>query len=211
LTLRSVPLRVEGFGKYHFSYPGRVAMEEIEHFFEAFHIMSSTHVTWCENVIQPDNWIANLQTATDQGSWTPRRGYENVFDNVRDWRNPASAEVSEDGLRQVLHYHDRLRTAHKGVRVAATRLSLSLTRTTDPDRIIDLCIGIEALLGSGFSETVHRLSMRSSAAYALIRDLYSYRSRVVHGDPGPYKKHLLEYDQHSIHASRFATEPFPTC
>lgn len=115
-----------------------------------------------------------------------------------------------------------MKHCNKSARVAAKRLARSRVRSDPDDRIVDLCIGLEALLGSGFSETVHRLSMRAAALlvqlwggssaeiYKATRDLYALRSRIVHGDPKPYDEQLLQLGNDQIHVSRFATEALAT-
>lgn len=107
---------------------------------------------------------------------------------------------------------------HPSLRTAAQRLQgVWLRAPGSHDSILDLCIGIEALVGDGANELVNRISMRSAAMLATvgwhpsretakaIRDVYSYRSQVVHGVPALYKKEMVALgDSHPMHAVRFA-------
>lgn len=216
LLLKNRAIRVEGFGDTQFSYPGEAATEEIEIFFEVLSIECPGPVNWVEVAIRSIDWMASLRTMAGDAIGTLQRDYQATLDRMGRVES-RSYELDSESLNHVVSYMGKIRETHKGVRVAATRLFLASTRLTDPDRVIDLCIGLEALLGSGFSETVHRLSLRaaalisqvwggsSSAIYAATRDLYSYRSRVVHGEPGPHKKDLLTIEGTPIHATRFAT------
>lgn len=218
LLLRDIPVRVEGFGIYHYASPSVQAESEIDRFFEALNIESPGSVTWVQSSIKPLDWSAQYVFRDRRSAFSLRCDYATRIDLVSRWRGYSAYDVDLAKTENVLRFQKLLATCHKSVRVAARRLMLASTRSTDEDRVIDLCIGLEALLGSGFSETVHRLSMRSaallmqlgwagpsSALYAATRDLYAYRSRVVHGDPGPHKKALLDIGGVPIHATRFAT------
>ncbi|GAA5122674.1 hypothetical protein GCM10023339_41400 [Alloalcanivorax gelatiniphagus] len=130
----------------------------------------------------------------------------------------SSTELSGDDLMKAIARWRTLPRRHPSLRTAAQRLQVVWLREPGShDSIVDLCIGIEALVGEGASELVNRISMRSAAMLATagwqpsretakaIRDVYSYRSQVVHGIPGPYKKEMIGLgDGHPMHAVRFA-------
>jgi len=83
--------------------------------------------------------------------------------------------------------------------------------------MVNLCIGIEVLLGTGRDEIVNRISLRTAAILASrgvgpsaetakhVRELYAYRTQVVHGVPGPYKQEVIQTADSPIHAVRLGT------
>jgi hypothetical protein len=93
-----------------------------------------------------------------------------------------------NGLWQIFQTHDAQR-----VRLAMHRLNLSTTRATDEDGIIDSIIAMEALLSDGTQEMTHKVAMRLAALYKILdgsravtafaemKRLYGFRSKVVHG------------------------------
>jgi Apea-like HEPN len=99
-------------------------------------------------------------------------------------------------------------------RLASERLSRSSRRTETADILLDACIGIEALVGQGRDELVHRMSQRaavalsaysgssrlsnSHAVYSLLKKVYDQRSRLVHGGN-------LSRDQISFQGTDFST------
>jgi len=124
----------------------------------------------------------------------------------------AQLETALANWRQIPHRHPSVRTAAKRLLSSGQRGSFS------HDSIVDLCVGIEALVGTGAGELVNRISMRTAAMLAtvgwvpsadiakVVRDIYGYRSQVVHGNPGPYKHALIDDGTgHPMHAERMAT------
>lgn len=81
----------------------------------------------------------------------------------------------------------------KEMRLAATRLLTADRRSSHADRIVDLCVGLEALLSDSQGETTYKIAVRSAAMLALIgtrnpskyldpmKAVYAHRSAVVHG------------------------------
>lgn len=79
------------------------------------------------------------------------------------------------------------------VALAATRLLSAERRTDDADRIVDICVGLEALLADSQGETTYKIAMRAAAMLARagtetpsayvdpLKKMYAYRSAVVHG------------------------------
>jgi hypothetical protein len=81
-----------------------------------------------------------------------------------------------------------------------------MLRTDETDAMIDLCIGLEALLGDeSSSEMTHKLAMRVAALHSLVKSegpepldvfrtvkkLYTYRSKLVHGRSDAAKHRLI--------------------
>lgn len=110
-------------------------------------------------------------------------------------------------LEEVASIYRALESASDHIRLASRRLSAAMLRDDDVDTIVDLCIGLEAALGdrSSTSEITHKLALRTAAILALeptvtstaseiyrdVKDIYSYRSAVVHGGTDQDKKRNL--------------------
>jgi hypothetical protein len=217
LLLKNATVRAEVFGRYWHSAPSEEANDAIDRFFEALAIETPGPTTWVQYAIEPCGWLASYPRLTATPEITLRRDFAIRIDIVRGHGRYVAYELDEDMTRIVFAYQGLLKRCNRSARVAAKRLARAHARTDADDRIIDLCIGLEALLGSGFSETVHRLSMRASALlaqlwgqssaelYRATRDLYAIRSKVVHGDHNPYNEPMLKLGGGQVHASRFAT------
>lgn len=99
---------------------------------------------------------------------------------------------------------DALGAAAPRVRLASRRLSQSALRADTTDRLLDACIGIEAVIGGGEkTEITHRLAQRVGVAlatsrtaagkklslgstdlervYSMMKSIYSDRSKIAHG------------------------------
>lgn len=218
LRIRNAPVDVFGFGDYFSVGLSAETDDDTSRFFEALNIHSPGRTTWVIYVMEPEGWAGNLASRTS-AVVALRRDYASRLDRITFFSPYRPSRLDEASTADVLTFQELLRHCNGSIRVAAKRLVRSGLRTDDDDRIIDLCIGLEALLGSGFSETVHRMSMRSAALlsqlwsgsgssselYRATRDLYAVRSKIVHGNHKPYDEPLLQVGETRVHASRFAT------
>lgn len=215
LQIRDADVVVVGSGEQCSIYLIEETEDHIARFFEALSIHAPGTTTWVEFAIEPAAWLADYGLAEE--TWVAlRRDYASRLDSVARRGEYDQYDLDEASSAAVLLYQELLNNCHKSARIAAKRLVRALERPDDDDRIIDLCIGLEALLGSGFSEVVHRLSLRASALlghrwglssfeiYKAMRDLYSIRSKIVHGDSKPYEEPMIKVGNERMHASRFA-------
>jgi Apea-like HEPN len=146
-----------------------------------------------------------------------RRDFAERIDSVAPFGECSQYELTRETMERVLADAEKLTAGHANLRVAADRLAGMWKRARHEDAIVDLCVGIEALLGTGRDEIVHRISLRSAAmlatagwgpaatVYSAVKEIYDYRSQVVHGSAGPYKRESLIIDGQMVHASRYAT------
>ncbi|WP_143736794.1 HEPN domain-containing protein [Microbispora sp. GKU 823] len=214
LKLENVPAFAGGCGLYFALEPYEPTFELVEEFFEAASIESSSSIGYAQMLLEPIEWFGDIDHTGNTRSVYLFRDYATRIDNL----TRHAGELNLDQLAHVNLYFEKMSRSHPSIRVATRRLSAARTRDNDEDRIVDLCIGLEALLGggSGSGEIVHKISLRAAAMLSrygwggsggilsAIKDVYSYRSRVVHGVPGPHKKQLLHLDGMPIHASRLA-------
>jgi hypothetical protein len=121
--------------------------------------------------------------------------YPSSFDDAQWNRQRNDLRVPDpEALRLI---YEQLLSGNPRARLASDRLFQSSRRTETADILLDACIGIEALVGQGRDELVHRMSQRAAAAlsafadvkspadphivYALLKKVYDQRSRLVHG------------------------------
>jgi hypothetical protein len=170
-------------------------IDVVDAFFDAMRIVTGIDTGYAQLVIRPLSWawdyVADLPVLV-HGPLVRR--YPPTFDNY-GWltkRDPVSLE----DLRRVGEAYGRLTGAPAEVRIASGRLSSSMLRSDEADIILDLCIGLEALLGEKGGEVTHKLALRVAAVTGLselvefspqqiftaVKRIYRYRSEVVHGD-----------------------------
>jgi hypothetical protein len=159
---------VESFGYYHHMSATEDLMDKIDRFFEALAVEAPGPTTWAQMALISRSWSAHYTGKSFNVELITPRDYAIRLDSVTRFRSCSAYDLTSEQTEAILHNKDLLTRCHKSVRVATRRLVSARARTSDEDRIIDLCIGIEALLGSGFSETVHRICMRAAAMLTLI-------------------------------------------
>jgi hypothetical protein len=106
--------------------------------------------------------------------------------------------LSTDETSLVQQAFTALQSNEKTISIAGQRLWEAERRTSDVDRIIDLCIGIEALVsGEAPGDTTYKISVRTAAVLADLgindpkevmkaaKTVYALRSAVVHGREKP--------------------------
>ncbi|MFF5759734.1 hypothetical protein ACFY7A_30410 [Streptomyces longwoodensis] len=119
--------------------------------------------------------------------------------------SPTVTLSSEQG-RHFVEFYRALEVAHPQVSLAARRLQLASLREDELDEIVDLCVGIEALLGGTTAgDTTYKLGIRGAAVLAradfqkseiaaqLIKKVYAYRSYIVHGQAKYDKKRIVSF------------------
>ncbi|MGF3132549.1 hypothetical protein ACQV4C_15390 [Streptomyces albidoflavus] len=115
--------------------------------------------------------------------------------------------LSSEQANQVAELYRALTDAHPQVSLAARRLQLATLREDELDEIVDLCVGIEALLGGTTAgDTTYKLGIRGAAVLMragfqrsetvaqLIKKVYAYRSNIVHGQVKYEKKRIVTFE-----------------
>jgi hypothetical protein len=155
-------------------------------------------------VIRPVGWAIDYTASLPRLIPGPTvRQYPEHFDNY-GWIGERPT-VSLDQVKHTGEVAAALLTSGRRVALAARRLSSSKLRVREDDRIIDLCIALEALLGDKSpGETTHRLAMQVAGilaqsdipelppqeVFASVNRIYDYRSSVAHGED-PEKKRII--------------------
>ena len=176
--------------------------------------ISTNHATGYGPVyLRPHGWATgwDADLPAIERATTVRR-YPSWFDQPLWNQQREVLRISNHDDIQVIY--KQLLSENLRARLASERLFRSSRRTETADILLDACIGIEALVGQGRDELVHRMSQRAAAAlsaysgaakpanshavYSLLKKVYDQRSRLVHGG-------TLSRDQISFEGTDFST------
>jgi hypothetical protein len=120
--------------------------------------------------------------------------------------------LSKSRIEKLQAYYSSLEETGGSTDIAAQRLFESELRERDADRILDLCIGIEALVAGNPGDTTYKIMTRSAAVLArrglgpaaevmrAAKTIYAYRSSVVHGRGKSHKSESLTLDGQQLSA-----------
>lgn len=116
------------------------------------------------------------------------------------WRPPRSeAPPDNSGRQDVIPFVDKVAKVlalggglRSALDIGLNRVNVARRRLSNADAAIDCCICLEAIYGSDTSEMTHKISVRASLTlgrsvqereeiFHLVKALYSFRSKVVHG------------------------------
>ncbi len=175
--------------------------EKIERFFDALRVVTGVETGYAQLCLEPaDGWAFHFERDLPpvlQGPFVRR--YPLRFDDF-GWLHERSP-VGAGQLRRVGEVMTAL-GKRPPLALAGRRLTAAMLREEDDDRILDLLIGLEALLGDGEkTEMTHKLALRTAAVLAdagepnpesvaaNVKRLYAYRSAVAHGQQGSTRKH----------------------
>lgn len=158
---------------------------------EAVYIVAEIPTGFAQILVRPRDWAADW-TQDLPPLWSAWRGraYPEGL-NDREWakqRNPI--QVTE--INEIVRIARALKTADKKVAIAARRCRRASFRDDVEDVILDVAIGIEALVGKEPDALTHRMAQRAAIAlagdiapentYSLVKQFYGIRSKIAHGD-----------------------------
>lgn len=187
-----------------------VDLEIIELVCQTLHIALSTDVGYAQVCMSPIGWIDRWAPAVDLSTIQTYRRYPPRFERA-GW-NRKKATFSDERYAMVAVIYRGLSAGTRQARLAAQRLFQASLRSDSDDSLLDSCIGIEALLGEGRDELVHRMSLRAATAlaaasryhspevtYQLMKEVYKLRSQLVHGVS--IKDRMIQIESKSIPAT----------
>jgi hypothetical protein len=203
------------------SYP----LDDIDAFFAAIRIATGFATGYAQMLAFPIKW-ASTYVADLIPVEGPRLESYPPFFKAGYWQQdvPTVSASDAEGIREVFKNLKRafaMKHAQK-VRLAMHRLNLSSMRTTDEDGVIDSMIAMEALLSDGTQEMTHKVAMRLAALYKIvnptraerafkeIKDIYTFRSKIVHGDANLKKHREINREGTRIPAINAAVEHLRT-
>lgn len=177
----------------------------LDRFFGALRVVTGYDTGFGQVITRPvgwcDRWTANLKDVYD----ARLRVYPDWFE--RDWRSMDRPLVTQGQLEEIGKVLSSLSSEKSNrIAIATRRLNSAYLKRNNEDAVIDICIGLEALLvGEDQGEITHKLASRLSAlwhvepidewtsyeVFRAVKDLYKYRSAVVHGSKSTEKKRII--------------------
>lgn len=171
-------------------------VEQAEQFFRALATVTDAPSGYVQVVTVPDGW-ARGYTA----DLPPLEVTSLINDRCSSRLKPNSEPLDAIAGLRLTRLRDayHAQSSQKPVHVAAERLLMAERRATEADRVVDLCIGLEALLSDPKGETTYKIAVRGSAFlahtgitnasefYRALKRIYGYRSAIVHGSSGASK------------------------
>ena len=168
-------------------------VQQAEHFFQSLAMVTDQPSGYIQVVASPVGWapgyVANL----------PAMLIGALVANKRSMRFRHESEplttLDNDKIKRLTTAYSA-RSNSKELALAAARLLSAERRSDDADRIVDLCVGLEALLSDSQGETTYKIAIRAAAMLAKagmtkpsgfigpMKKIYAHRSSVVHGRAG---------------------------
>jgi hypothetical protein len=199
------------------SYP----IEKIDTFFAALRIATGYPTGYAQMVLLPIGWADHYAANITPLSGPEMEKYPPFFKHGY-WREEVPTVTSGqadhakrlfNGLRQIFQTDDA-----KKVRLSMNRLNLGTIRSSDEDGIVDSMIALEALLSDGNQEMTHKVALRLAALYKLsdparaveafaeMKRIYAFRSKLVHGSPDLEKGREIDRGSKKVSATDAAVE-----
>ena len=195
-------------------------VDAIDRFFDALRVVTGIATGYAEAFIIPERqtWAYSFKRdlpAIIEGA--SARRYPSHFDDF-GWlreRDP----ITEEQMIEVSAVHQGL-GSRDSIELAARRLSAGMLRETEDDAVLDLLIGLEAVLSDqDKGELTFKLAVRTAAVLAdrsgydpsvvfgQVKQLYNYRSAVAHGNAKRATKlRTLDVGGEQVSSIRLATE-----
>ena len=164
--------------------------------------MTGVHTGYAQVLAVPVGWVHDYHAHVRTLAGKSIRAYPNFFEDYY-WSGPLPTLVEQELQETGQIFTKLVNTSSNEITVAARRLNLCLLREAEEDSILDATIALEALVGGDErQEITHKLALRIAAlsrlsnmidepasdVFRAIKQIYAYRSAVVHGSTKASKK-----------------------
>ena len=191
-SLNNIPMYAPSALDYADTYP----VEMIDKWFAAFRIITHCETGYGQILSFPVDWGIRKGALLDiQGAKIQK--YPNSFVTTRKDTDPTPL-ITKEALQKVNQlFCFFLGNTANSLNIAIKRLNIAYLRESEEDSIIDLMIGIEALVTKDdYGEITYKVSSRTALILSTIscypysitetvdamKKLYKFRSKVVHGE-----------------------------
>jgi hypothetical protein len=198
LVLRGYTLPNQSRMGWIFHYDELPDLDLIEQFFQALSIIQPQETGYAQVAYRPIGWRFNpVAQLPDMIPGAIVSCYPPAL-HKKSLREPVIT-LQADAIEKLKKAHKGLASAKPFTRLGGSRLAMALRRESETDRLVDLCIGIEAFLNDSPGETTYKVSMRLAAilategmtdtsfTFSAMKKIYAYRSAIVHGSSGKKK------------------------
>lgn len=165
-------------------------IEEVDRFFRALAAVTDAPFGHNQVLMRPVGWAHSYT-----GDLPPLEPTRLINDRIasRLTKQHEPLDRLDDSRLVHLRAAYALDATDNRTRLAAERLLSAELRASEADRIVDLCIGLEALLADASGETTFKIAVRGVATLAhsgivdasdlfrAFKRVYGYRSAIVHG------------------------------
>ena len=186
-------------------------IEKADRYFAALRATTGADMGYGQVIALPTGWAEEWTAHLPFLYVVATRAYPDRFEDYGWLRK--SSPISEEKAKAAGQLAEALGEANQNrLRLATRRLNMAFLRNEEADTVLDLTIGLEALLvGDSNSEITHKLALRLAALtrvephpthaatelFRLVKRVYSYRSAVVHGTGKAEKNASLRFGRHS--------------
>lgn len=185
------------------------AITLIDKFFAALRAVAGVETGYCQIIARRWGWADHWEADLVPLSIVSVRAYPEHFEKIY-WGSDAP-ELGADVCEEVGNLYNALaQSSSNKLALAAKRLNAASLRSDEQDSIIDITIGLEALLGDASKgEMTHKLATRLAAlckiesfkehtpaeVFGFCKKLYDYRSAVAHGEHKVDKKCVIKLEE----------------
>jgi hypothetical protein len=183
------------------------ALSQVNKFFAALRAVTEVETGYCQVIGRPLGWADYWKADLPPISIFSVKAYPEQFERIY-WGQEAPELDAETYLKTGKLYQALARSTSNRLALAARRLNAASLRNDEQDSILDVTIGLEALLGDPKSkgEMTHKLATRMAAlcrverfkghtpaeVFGFCKRLYDYRSAVAHGEHEVDKKRTVK-------------------
>lgn len=186
---------------------GYISNPALETFFAALRTVTGLATGYAQILAEPLGWAHTFDTHLPGLYGVYVRSYPNWFENYY-WNAPLPS-LTEQQVLEVGEIYTKMQVLQsREIGIAARRLNSCFLRESEEDSLLDATIALETLLSDDdHQEMTHKLALRVAAVLKLSKDvsyepweivqtvkqIYAYRSVVVHGNTKAHKKKEVQF------------------
>lgn len=175
---------------------GFYPIELINSFFNSIRIIDGQEIGYAQLLAQPTNWAERYVADLKPLHGISVKSYPPYFEKFY-WKKNDLPKINEVKMEEITRlFNDIFSTQESKIKIAIRRLEQCLLRENEADSILDATIAMEALLSDGEKDALsYKLAVRMAVLldlseevklskikiYEVVRNIYKYRSSVVHG------------------------------
>lgn len=178
----------------------------IDKFFGAFRIVTAVDTGYAQLYSIANGWAAHCTADLPYLQGVTLRSYPSWFEDFH-WNVESIPMFSDTMINEVkTTFNILLKAKENSIDLALKRLNRCLIRDNEEDAVLDATIALEALLSDGNQEMTHKLALRVGAlskldtisdrepskAFSDIKNIYNYRSAIVHGSKNTEQKRIIK-------------------
>ncbi len=197
------------FSNYAWGVVDAYPVDMIDRWFAAFRIVTQLNTGYGQILCFPDDWGIRKGNLIDIHGVKIKKYPYSFIKNRKDIDPTPLVTIQQ--LEKVIKLFQLLNESKSNsMNIAIKRLTMAYLREEEQDSIIDLIIGIEALVTKeDHNEITHKVSIRTALilstlprypysitkTFSIMKKLYGFRSKVVHGANISDKQRVIELQE----------------